>query len=45
MAERPDHDPYPSETARQGAITKRLVVIIAILTGAVVGLLVKLYTG
>jgi hypothetical protein len=42
---RPEHDPYPSEAARQGAMTKRLVVVIAILAGAVVGLLVKTYVG
>jgi hypothetical protein len=45
MAERPEHDPYATESARQGAITKRLVVVIAILAAAVVGLLAKTYVG
>ena len=41
MAERPDHNPYPSEAARQRAITARLVIIIAVLTGVLTGLLMK----
>jgi hypothetical protein len=40
MAERPD-PPYPSEQARQGAITIRLVLAALALAGLVVGLLVK----
>jgi hypothetical protein len=40
MAERPD-PPYPSERARQRAITVRLLVVAAALAGLVVGLLVK----
>jgi hypothetical protein len=45
MAERPDHNPYPSERARQSAITKRLVVIIGLLAGAVFALFLRRYMG
>jgi len=43
MAECPEHNPYPSEAARQRAITVRLVILIAVLADAVLGLLVKPY--
>lgn len=46
MAERPEHNPHASEEARQGAITKRLaVVVIAILAGAVGALLWRYSVG
>jgi hypothetical protein len=45
MAERPEPNPYASETARQRAITKRLVIVIGLLAGAVVALLVRRYMG
>jgi hypothetical protein len=45
MAERPEHSPYPSEKARQGAIAKRLVVVIGLLAGAVFALLLRRYMG
>jgi hypothetical protein len=45
MAERPEHNPHASEEARQGAITKRLAVVIAILAGAVGALLWRYSVG
>ncbi len=45
MAERPEHNPYASETARQWAITKRLVIVIGLLAGAVFALLLRRYMG
>jgi hypothetical protein len=45
MADRPEHNPYASEEARQGAIMKRLVVGIAILGGVVGSLLLRRYMG
>ena len=33
MAERPPHNPYPSEAARQRAKTVRLVILLAALAG------------
>lgn len=40
MRERPDEKPYPAEKARQRALTKRLVVVIGLLLGAIVGVLI-----
>ena len=45
MAERPEDTPYPSERARQLAITKRLVIVIGILGGIVFGLVLRRYLG
>jgi hypothetical protein len=45
MAERPEHNPYSSEMARQGAITKRLVVVIGLLASVLGALLVRRYMG
>jgi len=45
VAERPKHNPYASERARQSAITKRLVVIVAFLGGIVGALLLRRYMG
>ena len=45
MAERPPHNPYPSEAARQRAKTVRLVILLAALAGVVVGLLIKRWLG
>ena len=45
MAERPEHNPYGSERTRQRAITKRLVIAIAILAGVVLALLLRRYLG
>jgi uncharacterized membrane protein YoaK (UPF0700 family) len=40
MRERPDEKPYPAEKARQRAMTKRLVIVIGLLLGAIVGVLI-----
>ncbi len=45
MTERPEENPYPTEAARQSANTKRLVIIIGILGGAVVALVLRRYSG
>jgi hypothetical protein len=45
VAELPEHKPYASEKARQFAITKRLVIVIGILGGAVVALILRRYFG
>jgi hypothetical protein len=45
MVKRPEDDPYPSEEARQRAITARLVIVIGLLAGAVFALLLRRYMG
>jgi hypothetical protein len=45
MGEWPEHNPYPTEAARQRAITARLVLVIAVLGGMVAGLLAKGHLG
>jgi hypothetical protein len=45
MAERPEHNPYSSEATHQGAITKCLVVVIAMLIGAFGALLWRRFGG
>ena len=45
MGDRPEHDPYPIETRRQMPITKRLVIVIGLLAGAVLALLLRRYMG
>jgi hypothetical protein len=43
MPERPEHNSYATEAARQQAITKRLVIVIGLLAGAVFALLLRRY--
>ena len=43
MAERPPHNPYPSEAARQRAKTVRLVILLGALAGVVLGLALAPY--
>jgi hypothetical protein len=45
MRERPDQKPYPTEKARQRALTKRLVIVIGVLLGAIAGLLIARSSG
>ena len=40
MRERPDDKPYPTESARQRALTKRLITVIGVLLGLLIGVLV-----
>jgi hypothetical protein len=41
MSERPEHDPYPSEEARQRAITARLLIVIGVLAGVLCAALLR----
>ena len=45
MVEPPTRDPFALESARQRAITKRLVIVIGLLAGAVFALLLRRYMG
>jgi hypothetical protein len=40
MRERREEKPYPAEEASQRALTKRLVIVIGLLAGVIVGVLV-----
>ena len=43
MRHRPDEKPYPAERARQRALTKRLLTVIGLLLGLIVGVLAARY--
>jgi hypothetical protein len=45
MREHPDDKPYATEAARQRALTKRLIIVIGLLLGVIVGVLVARFWG